>query len=130
MIAQIPKTALYMANSKEDPATMMSRFKWVDNTHFKYITSGRVERVIDIMDNFREVNYNVIQNMNLQNKESKHFYDDYGVGLDDISRSLERIQDIYKSAYFMGGKRQIAGKNKTKNHPAIKAVNGLYPILF
>lgn len=47
-------------NGKETPVLMMKRFKWLDSRFFKYITSGGIERIIDTLDNFKEVGYNMI----------------------------------------------------------------------
>lgn len=39
----------------------MKRFLWIDNRHFKFITVGGVERLIDIEEDFVEKEYNFVQ---------------------------------------------------------------------
>lgn len=97
-IAKIPRHALFM-NGKETPELMMKRFKWLDSRFFKYITSGGIERIIDTQDNFKEVGYNVIQNIDTNDRTIRHFYDSFPpFGPEDVSTSLEIIQNKYKSA--------------------------------
>jgi hypothetical protein len=130
IITQIPKNALFM-NGKEDAALMIRRFKWIDNRYFKYLTPGGIERMIDTEDKFKEVNYNVIQDVNTADMEIKHFYDSHEyLEENDTLKSLSRIQNLYKSAYWLEGKRQITAKKATKTTPKIEGVNGLYPIMF
>lgn len=97
-IAKIPRTALFM-NGKETPVLMMKRFKWMDSRFFKYITAGGIERIIDTQDDFKEVGYNVIQDINTADDSIRHFYDSFPpFGPADVSISLDIIQNKYKSA--------------------------------
>jgi hypothetical protein len=71
---------------------MVRRFKWVDNRYFKYLTPGGIERLIDTENGFKEVNYNVIQDVNTGDMEIKHFYDSHEyMEENDTLKSLSRI---------------------------------------
>lgn len=48
-------------NSKhEDPVTVINRFAWRDNSIIKLISHDGIERLVDITNRFKEVQFNVI----------------------------------------------------------------------
>jgi hypothetical protein len=114
VIAKIPQTA--MPRKDEDPSMVIRRFKWIDNRYYKFITKGGVERLIDTENGFREVTYNVVQDIEVENEDIKHFYNmNIAIEEHDVAQYLRKIQNQIKSAYYLEGKRGI---------------DGLYPIMF
>lgn len=88
LISQIPRNALFK-NGRESPELMIRRFKWMDNRYFKYLTPGGIERQIDTQDGFKEVNYNVVQDVDITNRHIKHFYDSHEyLEENDVLKSL------------------------------------------
>jgi len=54
-----------------------NRFAWIDNTTFKMVSSDGIERIIDITNNFKEVEFNVIQMYDKEKCDEKHIILDY-----------------------------------------------------
>lgn len=49
-----------MSPEKESPVEVMNRFMWVDQSTIRIINREGVEKLLDLKDNFREIEYNVI----------------------------------------------------------------------
>lgn len=114
IIAKIPQTA--MPRKNEEPSMVIRRFKWLDNRYFKFITKGGVERLIDTEEDFKEVTYNVVQDIEVENEDIKHFYNmNMAIQEHNVAQYLRKIQNQIKSAYYLEGKR---------------GMEGLYPIMF
>lgn len=73
LIAKIPHSSMKLRGG-ETPTELMKRFEWIDNRHFKFITVGGVERLIDIEQDFEEKEYNFVQEFEPHKVEVKHFY--------------------------------------------------------
>lgn len=56
-----------MDANKEDMRYLINRFAWVDNNTFRIVSQDGIERLVDIKDNFKEIQFNVIP---LYNKEN------------------------------------------------------------
>jgi hypothetical protein len=44
----------------ESPEHVIHRFAWLDNNTFRIISHEGIERIVDINDNFKELEFNVI----------------------------------------------------------------------
>lgn len=49
-----------MNSKSEDIKHVINRFAWIDNFKFKIVSSNGIERIVDIRDNFKEIEFNVI----------------------------------------------------------------------
>jgi hypothetical protein len=65
-----------MNPKEENIKEIMNRFKWIDQNTFKIINKEGLEKIIDISDNFKKIEYNVIplfDNHELMDPK-RHFY--------------------------------------------------------
>lgn len=64
ILVKIPNSSLNLRGG-ESSEKLIRRFKWIDNRYFKFITLGKVERLIDTYNNFEEVEYNIIADIDV-----------------------------------------------------------------
>jgi hypothetical protein len=49
-----------MSNKTEDMKHVINRFAWVDNETIKIISKDGIERLINISNDFKEIQFNII----------------------------------------------------------------------
>ena len=89
-------------NYEETPEEILLKFKWVGNDMIKLINREGVEKLVDIGLNFRQENFNTIQNYNYEEERVRHYYyDRKTLKPSEITERLVRKTQVYKSAHFL-----------------------------
>ena len=80
---------------KGDIINIMNRFMWVDNSLIRIINYEGIEKIIDIDNNFKEIEYNVIplfDHCEMNTPDNHYFTNRPGL---HISEVLERLKRKY-----------------------------------
>lgn len=76
-----------------DIQNIMNRFLWLDNNQIRIINSEGIEKILDLSNNFKEVEYNVIplfNNMELIYSDSHYFTNRPVLELSEVLDRLKR----------------------------------------
>lgn len=98
-----------MDPSKGDIHTIMNKFKWIDNNQIRIINNEGIEKILDIKDNFREIEYNVIplfDNTEMMHPDNHYFSNRPELHISEVLERLKRKYQLYKSAYYLEHKRE------------------------
>lgn len=107
----------YLMENPNKEATFISvahRFMWIDNDTIKIVNHEGIERLIDLKNNFKEIEFNRIPMYNPDISNDNHYYIDpplcepeFEPGkltFDPLERLKRKYQQV-KSAYYLDGKR-------------------------
>ena len=90
------------------------RFTWVDNDTIKIVNNEGIERLVDLKNNFKEIEFNRIPMYQTEWADNDHYYcnpplcePDFEAGKTtfDSYERLKRKYQHYKSAYYLDKKR-------------------------
>ena len=96
-------------NLDAEPAKeIMNRFQWVDDDRIRLINKEGIEVIIDIKNNFEEIEFSVIPLFNNDDHKNPlcHFYTNKEtLDVSQVKERLMRCYQDYKSAYYLEHKR-------------------------
>jgi hypothetical protein len=61
-----------MSNETENMKHVINRFSWINNDMIKIISKDGIERLIDIKQNFKEIQFNIIPMFNREDSTKFH----------------------------------------------------------
>lgn len=80
-----------MDPSLQSSQELMSRFKWIDSNTVRIVNFEGIEKIVDMKNNFRELEYNVIplfNNSEIKDKQRHFFYNRTPL---EVQQVLERL---------------------------------------
>lgn len=98
-----------MDPNKEEVSVVMNRFKWVDDNTIRIINREGIEKIIDIKDNYREVEYNIIPLFpmhEIKDPQADFYTNRKSLDVSDALERLKRKYQAYKSAYYLEHKTE------------------------
>jgi hypothetical protein len=98
-----------MNPAKEKPHQLMFRFKWVDSDTIKIINKEGIEKKIDLKDNFKEIEFNIVPLFDSKTVKDPtlNFYTNRpSLCISEVLQRLKRKYQRYKSAYYLDHKRE------------------------
>jgi len=94
---------------EENPKKLMFRFKWVDENTIRIINKEGIEKKIDIKDNFKEIEFNIIPLYNskeVKDPKRNFFTNRPPLTISEVHHRLKRKYQCYKSAYYLDHRRE------------------------
>ncbi len=95
--------------SIENPKQIMNRFKWVDDEVIRVITREGIETIINMKDNFSEIEFNVIplfDGHEIKDPLRSFYTNRSSLAVSQVKNRLIRKYQAYKSAYYLEHKRE------------------------
>ena len=94
----------------DEPAkVIMNRFEWLDEERIHIISKDGIEMIVDIKNNFEEIEFNVIplfENSEVKDPLRHYFTNKRALGIPEVLERLKRCYQDYKSAYYLEHKRE------------------------
>ena len=104
---KIPKDLMDMG---EEPASeIMNRFQWIDEERIRLINKEGIEKIVDMTNNFEEVEFNFIplfNNDQVKDPLRHYFTNKKPLDISEVLERLKRCYQDYKSAYYLEHKRE------------------------
>ena len=94
---------------KENPKEIMNRFLWMDDHTIRLINKEGIEKIIDLENNFKEIEYNVIPLFDaneFKDPNSHYFKNRSSLAITEVLQRLKRKYQAYKTAYYLEHKRE------------------------
>lgn len=94
---------------EENPKVIMNRFKFVNDHVIKVINKEGIEKILDMKNNFMEVNFNMIplfDNSEFKDPIRSYYQNRKPLAVSQVKERLIRKYQAYKSAYYLENKRQ------------------------
>lgn len=101
-------------NKEESFVSVAQRFMWIDNDTIKVVNTEGIERLVDLKNNFKEIEFNRIPMFHSEWSNDNHYYIDPPIPepefepnqltFDTLER-LKRKYQLYKSAYYLDKKK-------------------------
>lgn len=94
----------YLMDIKKDQSSqriseIVMRFKWVGNDMFKIINQSGMEKLVDVGTDFKQEQFNKIQNFNYEEEKNRNYYfDRLPLEPKQVLQRLVRKSQNYKSA--------------------------------
>eukprot|EP00347_Sterkiella_histriomuscorum_P017370 403349643 len=111
---QIPEWLMSNPNKEEAFVAVAHRFSWIDNDTVKIVNNEGIERLVDLKNNFREIEFNRIPMFDVSISNDNHYYadpplcepefEDGKLTFDTLERLKRKYQQV-KSAYYLESKR-------------------------
>lgn len=95
-----------MTSKFEPYLDVAHRFRWVDNNTIRVVNTEGIERLVDLSNNFKEIEFNVIPIYSESwAQENHYFFDKPTIAREDVVARLKRKYQDYKAAYYLEKKR-------------------------
>ena len=98
-----------MDPERTPPNVLMNRFKWVNCDTIRIMNNEGVEKKIDIKDNFKEIEFNIIplyDDKEVEEPSRNFFTNRPELDISQVQARLKRKYQRYKTAYYLEHRRE------------------------